>query len=364
VSLPLQSAVKQALGDTLKSLGAFAFLASLASAGPVAAIPGASLAPTALGTTPGASARTTIAVPSKGPAVAGGAIPTNPALWGKPAVTKGVSHPLPGVMTSGAKPAMAEVTALVMAGGEQRGSAVILRRASGGTWLVTNRHVVDGESNVCVRTADGRLWPGLTVIPSKQESLDVAFLWLPQSDSPRMSVAALVASKPQAKAGQWDFPIVLSSGYPVREEKQAAPPAYRELSGLLLPLLARPLEGGMQLATTAAVRKGMSGGGLFDNQGQLIGINTTHADPLWSTPLREESGKNVPTGINRKLELVALAIPIARILPLLQQLEPPATQSQGRNETGAMSGSPRTGTPGQASGTMGAMPSVCSGALW
>ena len=347
------------------SLGALTFLASLVSSGPVAAVPGASLAQTALGTTPGASARTTIAVPAKGPATSGTTIQGNPLANGaKPAVTNGVSHPLPGVMTGGANPALAEVTALVMAGGEQRGSAVILRRASGGSWLVTNRHVVDGESNVCVRTADGRLWPGITVFPSKQASLDVAFLWLPQAGSPRMSVAALAATKPQAKAGQWDFPIVRSTGYPVREERQAGPPTYRELPGLLLPLLARPLEGGMQLATTAAVRKGMSGGGLFDDQGRLIGINTTHADPLWPAALREEGGKVVSTEMNRKLELVALAIPISRILPLLQQLEPPATQSQGRNETGTPRVSPRTGTPGEASGTMGAMPSVCSGALW
>ena len=46
--------------------------------------------------------------------------------------------------------------------------------------------------------------------------------------------------------------------------------------------------------------------------------------------MREEGGKVVTTEMNRKTELVALAIPISLILPLLQQLEPPATQSQRR----------------------------------
>jgi len=190
---------------------------------------------------------------------------------------------------------------------------------------VTNRHVVEGERRICVHTPDGRLWPGIAVLPAGAEGLDVAFLWL-------QGVAALptarTASAPGRSGTAWSFPIVRASGFPVREERERQPPAYRELPGLLLPRLPRPLQGGMQLATTAAVRKGMSGGGLFDQQDRLIGINTTHADPLWPALLKEEGGRPVPEELNRRLELVALAIPVGRILALLDalpQLEPTGT---------------------------------------
>lgn len=264
--------------------------------------------------------------------------------------------PAPANGTSPASPAgparstaLADVTALVLAGGEQRGSAVILARAAGGTWLVTNRHVVEGESQVCVRTADGRLWPALKRLPAKGGGLDVAFLWLAgAADLPLARWAA-----PAKASGEiWGFPLVTATGYPVREEPQQQPPAYRELAGLLLPLLPRPLEGGLQLATTAAVRKGMSGGGLFDDQGKLIGLNTTHADPLWSAPLREEGGAAVAAERNRQLERVALAVPLARFLPLLAALLPPGRAVPEAPMLPSPPGRTPTGAP------------VCSAALW
>lgn len=217
------------------------------------------------------------------------------------------------------------VTALILIQGEQRGSGVLLRRSAGGTWLVTNRHVVDGHEQVCVRTADGRLWPGIPLLPARASSLDLAFVWLGDTaDALPVAVpAAMPASAADGNRQAWNFAIVRASGYPVREERLPAPPSYREVRGLLLPQLRRPLEGGLQLASTSPVRKGMSGGGLFDAQGRLIGLNATHADPLWSAPLREEGGNALPPELNRQLELVALAIPVSRILPLLADLEPP-----------------------------------------
>jgi len=249
----------------------------------------------------------------------------------------------------------------VLAAGEQRGSAVSLQAARGGTWLVTNRHVVDGERNVCVRSADGRLWPAVTVRPRQIDGLDVAFLWLPAADSLPIATPLPI---PSGTAAPWGFPIVVAAGYPVQEGRQAQPPAYQELRGLLLPALPRPLEGGMQLATTAPVRKGMSGGGLFDHQGRLIGLNTTHADPLWPAPLQEETGKPVPAALNRQLELVALAIPIQRILPWLQTLLPPGTSAADARLTGTTGGRPSPAMPGRAEGNQGSIATICNGYLW
>lgn len=272
----------------------------------------------------------------------------NPALQAQP-----LKSPAPSNKPS-------EVTAVVLAGGEQRGSAVVLRQASGGSWLVTNRHVVDGESNVCVRSGDGRLWPGVTVLPRQAGGLDVAFLWLPGAIG---LPSATPAPQPSKVEGGWGFPVVRAAGYPVGEQPKAQPPAFRELKGLLLPLLPQSLEGGMQLATTAAVRKGMSGGGLFDAQGRMIGLTTTHADPLWPAPLREEGGKGLPPELNQRLELVALAIPLSRIHPLLKGIEPPVTASQPPLKLSTATDRQATKGGNQAGRDAG-VAAICSGYLW
>jgi S1-C subfamily serine protease len=220
-----------------------------------------------------------------------------------------------------------DVTAIILVKGEQRGSGVFLRRAEGGTWLVTNRHVVDGYDSVCMQSSDGRLWPGKTILlAGKPSSLDLAFVWLSSSgESPPLAITSSSPVVPdRSKAQTWDFPVVLASGYPVEEGSNKKPPAYKELAGLLLPLLSQPLEGGLQLTTTALVRKGMSGGGLFDAHGFLIGINATHADPLWSAPLRDEAGRSLSPQLNRQLEFVAMAIPIETVLPLINTLATPS----------------------------------------
>lgn len=253
----------------------------------------------------------------------------------------------------------AAVTAQVLVAGEPRGSAIFLGRGHGGSWLVTSRHVVDGEGRICIRTSDGRDRPATAVLSGQDRQLDVAFLWLPGSDRlPAAIPAAAVGS-----AGEpWDFPIVVASGYPVGD-RQLRPP-YRERRGLLLPLLPGPLEGGMQLATTAAVHKGMSGGGLFDEQGRLIGLNTSHADPLWPAPLKLEGGKALSPELNRRLELVALAIPASRFLPLLATLQPPgqspvAAEATDRSWWRGAARPPSGGRPG--SDQAGAAP--CAGSL-
>lgn len=56
-----------------------------------------------------------------------------------------------------------------------------------------------------------------------------------------------------------------------------------EAKGQIQMVLDRKLEGGYSIGTSSDVEKGMSGGGVFNSNSQLIGIISTHANPLWES---------------------------------------------------------------------------------
>jgi len=209
--------------------------------------------------------------------------------------------------------------------GDSIGSAVVVGVAAGGHWLATNRHVVEGHARVCVVTADQLSRTAYWVEQdrhSSNRSLDLALLWLPVGNAPALVTASMAPEHVLAT----QLPVVVATGFPTRQQGGAyGESGYREVSGLLLPLLPQPLEGGFDLAYTAAVEKGMSGGGVFVGD-RLIGINGSHPHPLWPGRWKKQNGKPVSDQLNQQVELVALGLPVATIQERLKQASPPAEQ--------------------------------------
>jgi hypothetical protein len=210
--------------------------------------------------------------------------------------------------------------------GDPIGSAVVVGASAGGHWLATNRHVVEGHAKVCVVTADQRSRQALWLekdSSSRNRNFDLALLWLPVANDPAL-VTATMAYEPVLAS---QLPVVVATGFPTRQQSGAnGEGGYREVSGLLLPLLTDPLEGGFDLAYTAAVEKGMSGGGVFVGD-RLIGINGSHPHPLWPGRWKQQNGKPVSDQLNRQVELVALGLSAASIQERLKQTTPPAVKS-------------------------------------
>jgi len=219
----------------------------------------------------------------------------------------------------------AVIVLLSETGGNQLGSGVLIAETIGGYWVATNRHVVEGQKALCLQTVDRRVLAALILPPSKaaeSSQLDLALLWLPVPKANRLEVAYIGSNTNPAV----DFPIVVATGYPAPLQINQAGPVYTEESGLLIPLLKRPLQSGFDLAYTSEVQKGMSGGGLFIGR-QLIGINGAHSRPLWPGQWLSESGRPVADGLNRKLELVSLGLSIGSIQKILSQsVEPTSTE--------------------------------------
>jgi S1-C subfamily serine protease len=218
--------------------------------------------------------------------------------------------------------------------GDPMGSAVVVAAGAGGHWLATNRHVVEGHAKVCVVTADQRSRPALWLEQdrrSSNKSLDLALLWLPVGNDPAL-VTAMMAPEPVLAS---QLPVVVATGFPTRKQGKAdGQGGYREVSGLLLPLLAQPLEGGFELAYTAAVEKGMSGGGVFVGD-RLIGINGSHPHPLWPGRWKQQNGKPISDQLNQQVELVALGLSVKSIQERLKQTSPPAEQATSKWEGGS-----------------------------
>jgi hypothetical protein len=206
--------------------------------------------------------------------------------------------------------------------GDPIGSAVVVGASAGGHWLATNRHVVEGHAKVCVVTADQRSRQALwleKVSSSSNKNLDLALLWLPVGTAPAL-VTATMTSEPVLAS---QLPVVVATGFPTRQLSVAnGEGGYREVSGLLLPLLTQPLEGGFDLAYTAAVEKGMSGGGVFVGD-RLIGINGSHPHPLWPGRWKQLRGQPVSDQLNQQVELVALGLSTQAIVTMLKYATPP-----------------------------------------
>ena len=216
-------------------------------------------------------------------------------------------------------------TLLRQPGGEQLGSAVIVAKAKAGYWLATNRHVVRGLSDVCVVTSDRKASSARVLgatANSRTPELDLAFVWLPANDQ-QLIVAP---PKPIDPKGE-PIPLVIATGYPASDLPSLDGASYSEKEGLLLPLLERPLQGGFQLAYTASITPGMSGGGIFQD-GALIGINGAHSDPLWAGHWSYHNGQPVPNALDQKLDLLSLGIPADAITRQLDRLVPPTDLSK------------------------------------
>ena len=145
------------------------------------------------------------------------------------------------------------------------GSGVAFRSASGGTYVLTNNHVVENASTITVKSPSGKSWTGKVI--GRDPENDIAVVEIPGS----LPLIKLGESKALV-VGQ--TVVAIGSPYGLDHSVTAGVVSAigRSLSDVGTVGQSQPLVDTIQ--TDAAINPGNSGGALVDRAGRLVGINT------------------------------------------------------------------------------------------
>ena len=180
--------------------------------------------------------------------------------------------------------------------------------------VITNDHVLNAaEPPYQIQTPDGRIYEAQVSQLVKFGDDDLGLL---QFNSDQVYEIASVGNSSALTVGD----EVFASGFTSENKEMIF------TNGNLSLLLDRPLEGGYQMGYTNDIYKGMSGGPLLNIQGELVGINGLHKNPLWEAPDLYIDGSQPCKPLQDMIIRASWAIPIetvGRLAPKLVQLKLP-----------------------------------------
>jgi serine protease Do len=146
-------------------------------------------------------------------------------------------------------------------------SGTIVKQQGQKYTVLTTLKIVQGGSKITVVTSDGKKHVAIAatdIIPS--QTIDLAVLRFSSSETYK---AANVADASLPFGGSNNIYI---AGYP-QATRTITAPVYSLRTGVSQPRLSKSLKGGYSLVYKANLLPGMEGGGIFDSNGLLIGVN-------------------------------------------------------------------------------------------
>ncbi len=192
------------------------------------------------------------------------------------------------------------------------GSGIIVRLEGEVYTVVTNQHVLRGGTSYQVQTPDGRVYSAQAIaIPSFQDR-DLAALTFRSFQTYQV---ATLATGTQLRIGDRVYAV----GFPAQNPTARG---FYFTEGQISLVTNQAFIGGYQIGYTNPVEKGMSGGPLLNENGEVIGINGMHAYPLWGNPYIFPDGTTPPVAVQEQMRLLSWAIPIQNVFPLTSQSVP------------------------------------------
>lgn len=225
-----------------------------------------------------------------------------------------------------------------ISGADFLGSGFIVKQQGQNYVIITNQHVLRaGEAPYTIQTADGQTYQAEIVFDPfvSQDKYDLAILKF-QSDVtyPTATIGSslyLEVGEPIFAAGFPSNQIDLAPELPTPiigehlEINSSSELVVKQ--GRVAIILNQALEDGYQIGYTNDVKKGMSGGPLFNSRGEVVGVNGKHAYPLWESPELYQDGSQPCPALQELITRTSLAIPIEKsieLTPLLETLRSPS----------------------------------------
>lgn len=176
--------------------------------------------------------------------------------------------------------------------------------------IATNAHVVRAaKPPYRIKTVDGKVHSASLVVNQNFAAFDLALLQFRSTDK-NYQIANLGTS-PGAEEPVYAAGFVSGS-----DDLDAEITDFKLTDGKVSLVLNKALEGGYQVGYTNQIEKGMSGGPLLNDRGEVVGVNGKHAYPLWEIPNRYEDGTETCQDLSQKINGFSWAIPVESLMKL------------------------------------------------
>ncbi len=192
------------------------------------------------------------------------------------------------------------------------GSGVMIRHSGQAYTVITNAHVVGNHSSFMVLTSDGKMHSGRLVSSSRH--LDLAVLEFNSASSYQIAVMGrrrVGVGEPILAAG---FPNWMYTPGRMQDTRSWGNRPFQLTQGQVGMVPNRTLVEGYQLGYTNDIRSGMSGGPVFNQQGELIGINGRSKFALSTDKVyRYSDGTSPSADLVQQMRSLSWAIPISNM---------------------------------------------------
>ena len=202
----------------------------------------------------------------------------------------------------------------VLAHGETIGSGVLLHRHQQVYTVITNTHVIQASSAPFqLQTHDGQIYATALISPPAGQNRDLSILRFQTKRA--YAVAQLAITSPKVGDRVWSsgFPLLSATAAEGKVDTRQSSQADRGLqtvNGRVTQVLPIAISGGYSIGFDRGIGKGMSGGPMINQAGELVGINGVYANPLWETPEVLEDGSTVGEALQEQINNSSWAIPI------------------------------------------------------
>lgn len=206
---------------------------------------------------------------------------------------------------------LAKSIAVKILSGEKGGSGILISKKGQLFTVITSKHVLEANKSAFIHTSDGKKHQAELVKQVKFDNKDLVLLNFRTQDNYKV---APVGNSSILKEGD----KVFAGGFPFEDNaSESRRFVFRE--GRISLLLKSPLQGGYQIGYTNEIEKGMSGGPILNSQGEVIGINGIHAQPLWGNPYAYEDGSEPSDALRERMKNSSWGVPIQTVARLAPQ---------------------------------------------